>query len=104
MGILFNINKPRGYRHIPIYFDPEKEEREERLKNKTPEQQPKDGEYHIRLQRGDFRKADERSDIDQRMRQQRSEILKLLFLLSILIAIGVFLYMNGSQILSLYLD
>lgn len=32
MGILFNINKPRGYRHIPIYYDPEKEEREERLK------------------------------------------------------------------------
>ena len=26
MGILFNINKPRGYRHIPIYYDPEKEE------------------------------------------------------------------------------
>ena len=31
MGLLnFGIQKPRGYKHVPIYWDPEKEEREKR--------------------------------------------------------------------------
>lgn len=103
MGILFGINKPRGYHHIPIYYDPEKEEREKRLKTEDPKQQ-EEGEYRIRLQRGSFRRSNEREELDQYNRQRRLEILKLALLLCVLIVIGVFVYFCGAQLLSLYLD
>lgn len=32
MGLFFNVRKPRQFRHDPIYFDPHKEELEERIR------------------------------------------------------------------------
>ena len=33
MGLFFNVKKPRGFRHSPIYFDPRKDALEERVRN-----------------------------------------------------------------------
>lgn len=99
----FGINKPRQFNHIPIYWDPEKEEREKR-EREAREKKEDDGEYHVKIQRGSFRKPDDREDLLTRVARNRKEMIKLGFLLLVLVLIGVFIYYNGGQIMSLYFD
>lgn len=102
MGLLnFGIQKPRGYKHVPIYWDPEREEREKR-EREAEGQQSTDGEFHTKIKRGSFRHYGERDDVFSRIARNHKEIVKLLFLLFILVLIGLFIYFNGGQIISLY--
>ncbi|MBO6005821.1 MAG: hypothetical protein J6P49_03065 [Paludibacteraceae bacterium] len=99
----FGIQKPRSYKHVPIYWDPEKEEREKR-EREAEGQTSADGEFRTNIKRGSFRHYGERDDLFSRISRNHKEIVKLSFLLFILVLIGVFIYFNGGQMLSLYFD
>lgn len=93
--------KPRRFNHIPIYWNPEKEDLKE-LEEKH--QKKDDGEYKIGIQRGSFRKLADRSHLDERYRKQRKLMYKLVFALILLILLAVYLIINGNAIFSLYFD
>ena len=48
--------KPRGYRHVNIYYDPEREEREERENRVNKELGVKQEEFKTSIRRGSFRR------------------------------------------------
>lgn len=102
---LFNmgINKPKQFNHIPIYYDPEKEQLEKVRKEADEGNIKEDGEYHVGIRRGSFRKVEDRNDVFSRIAEHHREIVKLSVLLFVLVLIGIFVYVNGGQLISLYL-
>lgn len=99
-----NRNKPRPFNYQPIYWDPEKEEREKREKRIEEELGKKtvDGEFRTSIKRGSFRKYSDRLDTEKRRSQQRKEIRKLVIVAFLLIVVFLFFWTNGEQMISLY--
>ena len=57
LGIKFvHTPRPRGYRHVNIYYDPEKEEREERENRVNKELGIEQEEFKTSIKRGSFRR------------------------------------------------
>lgn len=77
MSVLFpKVNKPREWDYRPIYFDPDKEARNER---------------RARLRRGSFREEHEKNMTSLR-RKQRSKLLLWVVLLAALV-IGFYIFL-----------
>ncbi len=107
MGIFSfrNSLKPRRFNHIPIYWDPEKEKREEREAAIEKEiANNKDGEYTPKLARGSFRKYSERLDISERTKANKKLFIKLFFILFVLVLFGIYIFANSDAIISLYFE
>jgi hypothetical protein len=84
----FKTNKNRQFTYIPRFYDPKKEEMEERRKRLGLDQS--DGpvrEYRRGIMRGSFREA-----LDSRKKTNRSSSLRLVLILIILIVIVLYLF------------
>lgn len=91
MSLLFpKMRKPRGFNYQPMYWDPEKERKEERLKRIKKEMGmlPEGEDYNPEKLRGAFT-----GEIFKRRREsQRKSNLTLILLIILLIGIAYFLY------------
>jgi len=85
MGLFFKTPTIRRYDHQPIYWDPAKERREERLERAKQElgMTEEDGAYKPLIRRGTFR--EQRTTIPHQRRQ--STIFRVLIIAFILIAL-----------------
>lgn len=100
-----NTPKPRRFNHIPIYWDPEKEKREEREASIEKELRGNtNDEYSPKITRGSFRKYSERLNIDEDTKTNRKLIVKLFVALFLLIILGICIFVNSEAIYSLYFD
>ena len=98
MGLFFRKQpKPRRYYHKPIYWDPEKEEREKRMQKAEADAQcEQDGTYQVKLQRGDFRRMISNSHLDERARSVRKANYGLIAALVILLILVYIVIVNGG--------
>lgn len=103
----FKTPKPRPYRHKFIYYDPEKEERQEREERVNKELGIKDENkpFVTSIKRGSFRRMYEdgvevnnNSDFK---RQKRASNIRLLIIILILLVIVAYLYFSSLDYLSL---
>lgn len=103
----FKTPKPRPYRHKFIYYDPEKEERQEREERVNKELGIKDENkpFVTSIKRGSFRRMYEdgvevnnNSDFK---RQKRASNIRLLIIILILLVIVVYLYFSSLDYLSM---
>lgn len=105
MGIFSfsNTRKPRKFNHIPIYWNPEKEKLKE-LQDKHAAENNEASAYQVGIQRGSFRKYNDRAELGKATSAQRKLMLKLIFALFVLLILATYLILNGSAIISLYFD
>ena len=103
----FKTPKPRPYRHKFIYYDPEKEERQEREERVNKELGIKDENkpFVTSIKRGSFRRMYEdgvevnnNSDFK---RQKRASNIRLLIIILILLVIVAYLYFSSLEYLSM---
>ncbi|MBS7377594.1 MAG: hypothetical protein KIG42_06330 [Paludibacteraceae bacterium] len=103
----FKTPKPRPYRHKFIYYDPEKEERQEREERVNKELGIKDENkpFVTSIKRGSFRRMYEdgvevnnNSDFK---RQKRASNIRLLIIILILLVIVAYLYFSSLDYLSM---
>ena len=103
----FKTPKPRPYRHKFIYYDPEKEERQEREERVNKELGIKDENkpFVTSIKRGSFRRMYEdgvevnnNSDFK---RQKRASNIRLLIIILILLVIVAYLYFPSLDYLSM---
>ena len=102
----FKTLKPRPYRHKFIYYDPEKEERQEREERVNKELGIKDENkpFVTSIKRGSFRRMYEdgvevnNSDFK---RQKRASNIRLLIIILILLVIVAYLYFSSLDYLSM---
>ena len=103
----FKTPKPRPYRHNFIYYDPEKEERQEREERVNKELGIKDENkpFVTSIKRGSFRRMYEdgvevnnNSDFK---RQKRASNIRLLIIILILLVIVAYLYFSSLDYLSM---
>lgn len=103
----FKTPKPRPYRHKFIYYDPEKEERQEREERVNKELGIKDENkpFVTSIKRGSFRRMYEdgvevnnNSDFK---RQKRASNVRLLIIILILLVIVAYLYFSSLDYLSM---
>ena len=103
----FKTPKPRPYRHKFIYYDPEKEERQEREERVNKELGIKDENkpFVTSIKRGSFRRMYEdgvevnnNSDFK---RQKRASNIRLLIIILILLVIVAYLYFSFLDYLSM---
>lgn len=102
----FKTPKPRPYRHKFIYYDPEKEERQEREERVNKELGIKDENkpFVTSIKRGSFRHMYEdgvevnNSDFK---RQKRASNIRLLIIILILLVIVAYLYFSSLDYLSM---
>ncbi len=103
----FKTPKPRPYRHKFIYYDPEKEERQEREERVNKELGIKDENkpFVTSIKRGSFRRMYEdgvevnnNSDFK---RQKRTSNIRLLIIILILLVIVAYLYFSSLDYLSM---
>lgn len=103
----FKTPKPRPYRHKFIYYDPEKEERQEREERVNKELGIKDESkpFVTSIKRGSFRRMYEdgvevnnNSDFK---RQKRASNIRLLIIILILLVIVAYLYFSSLDYLSM---
>ena len=103
----FKTPKPRPYRHKFIYYDPEKEERQEREERVNKELGIKDENkpFVTSIKRGSFRRMYEdgvevnnNSDFK---RQKRVSNIRLLIIILILLVIVAYLYFSSLDYLSM---
>lgn len=104
MSILFpKLNKPREWDYRPIYYDPEKERRKERLKELQEERRERElvsgerksqaGEdYHHGLERGSFRNAATHRE-SQRVNESRKTNIRFLIILLALLLLAFFYWL-----------
>jgi len=85
MGLFFKAPKIRGFEHKPIYWDPDKERREERLERVKQElgMTEEDNAYKPLIRRGTFR--EQRTTIPHQRRQ--STVFRVLLIALALIAL-----------------
>lgn len=102
---VFHIPKPRRFYHKPIYWDPAKEEHDERqqrinreLKNKNA-----NGEYKVSIKRGSFRQNrwEEVPETQDMRLQKRKSNTRLLIIIVILLFIAAALYFSSVDYLAL---
>ncbi len=94
MSFLFpKVRKPRGFNHQPIYWDPEKERREEQIKKVKAElgMIAKEEGYSSRNLEGIFTSHKEKHDSTYGYKQKGSN-LSLILILALLMALGYILY------------
>lgn len=96
--------KPRRFNHIPIYWDPEKEKREEREAAIEKELHPSISEYKPSIKRGSFRKYSERLDYDKKKIENLKMRIKLLLALVLLIILALYIALYGNSLFSLYFE
>lgn len=91
----FHTPKPRQYRHKPIYYSPEEEERRER-EERLGLNRKDDGEFHTSLHRGSFRQQrwDAPEETDDMKLQRRHSNVRLLVILAALFALAALLYLT----------
>ena len=103
----FKTPKPRPYRHKFIYYDPEKEERQEREERVNKELGIKDENkpFVTSIKRGSFRRMYEdgvevnnNSDFK---RQKRASNIRLLIIILNLLVIVAYLYFSSLDYLSM---
>ena len=101
----FRTPKPRKYVHKNIYYDPEKEAREERQERVRKELgQYEDGEsYSPSIKRGSFRRYryDEPNQTSEMHRARRASNIRLIIIIVALLAIAVALYLSSGAFLAL---
>lgn len=88
---LFNLYKPKEYKHRYIYYDPKKEASKEREKKLEESKANEDGTYRPTIiKRGAFREmANQNKSI--RREQARSSNIRIFIILALLLAITYFL-------------
>ena len=97
--------EPRAFYHRPIYWNPEEEERKERLERvrkdlgERDENQP----YKASIKRGSFRRGrweqpDETPDMHN---ERRRSNVRLVVIVLVLLALAAVLYLTSSAYLSL---
>lgn len=107
MKITFlKIQKPRQYVHKNIYYDPEKEAREERevRVNKELGISQAEGEFKTSIKRGSFRRM--RSDVEvaetrDMQSERRMSNIRFVVIVVVLIVIAAFLYFTSGDFLAL---
>lgn len=94
MSILFpKLNKPRQWDYRPIYYDPAKEERKEKLAKlqaqRKQQEQDKNTDYVPNLHRGSFREARE---LNNRISDKARKGSRLAFWIALLIMLVLAFY------------
>lgn len=103
----FKTPKPRPYRHKFIYYDPEKEERQEREERVNKELGIKDENkpFVTSIKRGSFRRMYEDgvevNNNNDFKRQKRASNIRLLIIILILLVIVAYLYFSSLDYLSM---
>ncbi len=88
---LFNLYKPKEYKHRYIYYDPKKEASKEREKRMDESKTNADGTYKPTiLKRGAFREMANQNK-SMRKEQARSSNVRIFIILALLLAITYFL-------------
>lgn len=88
---LFNLYKPKEYKHRYIYYDPKKEASKERDKRMDESKTNADGTYKPTiLKRGAFREMADKNK-SMRKEQARSSNVRIFIILVLLLAITYFL-------------
>ena len=88
---LFNLYKPKEYKHRYIYYDPKKEASKEREKRMNESKNNADGTYKPTiLKRGAFREMANQNK-SMRKEQARSSNVRIFIILALLLAITYFL-------------
>lgn len=92
MGVprFFKLPKPRKFSYSPLYWDPEKEEREDRVRRIKQEMGIGDpsGPARTTIRRGSFRQASKKT----RVKANRSSNIRLLVILAVLFLIAYLLF------------
>ena len=84
----FRSYKPRPFNYIPVYYDRQKEELNERIRRiKEEESGKKEGEYKKSIIRGSFRHVSA-----YRAKANRASALRTLLIILILLAFVLFLF------------
>ncbi|RPI44666.1 MAG: hypothetical protein EHM46_02590 [Bacteroidetes bacterium] len=91
MGLpgFFKLQKPKRFNYSPLYWDPEKEEREERIRRISQEMgiDLPSNPGRTTITRGSFRQASKKT----RVRATRSSNIRLLVILAILFLLAYLL-------------
>ena len=97
--------KPRAFYHRPIYWNPEEEERKERLERvrKDLGERDENEPYKTSIKRGSFRRGrweqpDETPDMHT---ERRRSNVRLFVIVLVLLALAAVLYLTSSAYLSL---
>ncbi len=97
--------KPRAFYHRPIYWNPEEEERKERLERvrKDLGERHENEPYKTSIKRGSFRRGrweqpDETPDMHT---ERRRSNVRLFVIVLVLLALAAVLYLTSSAYLSL---
>lgn len=97
--------KPRAFYHRPIYWNPEEEERKERLERvrKDLGERDENEPYKASIKRGSFRRGrweqpDETPDMHT---ERRRSNVRLFVIILVLLALAAVLYFTSSAYLSL---
>lgn len=97
--------KPRAFYHRPIYWNPEEEERKERLERVRKELGERDENqpYKSSIKRGSFRRGrweqpDETPDMHT---ERRRSNVRLFVIILVLLALAAVLYLTSNAYLSL---
>ena len=97
--------KPRAFYHRPIYWNPEEEERKERLERERKDLGERDENepYKASIKRGSFRRGrweqpDETPDMHT---ERRRSNVRLFVIILVLLALAAVLYFTSSAYLSL---
>jgi hypothetical protein len=94
----FKQNKPRGFNYVPRYYDPVKEEREERLRalrkesdaGKAPEEgQHENQPYRSKIMRGDMKNYFHRN----KERVDKHSMIRLLVIIMVMV-LAVYIYIR----------
>lgn len=98
--------KPRRYVHKNIYYDPDKEEREERelRVNKELGLTDKNQPYQVSIKRGSFRRMrpdTDGSDSRDMRAERRAANIRFIIIAAILLAVAAILYFTSGDYLSL---
>lgn len=107
MKIVFTRTpKPRAFKHVPIYYNPEEEDTKEKVEQalRNNGKIPNEGEnYQSGIKRGSFRRNRfDMPEVSKDVRSQRkmSNIRLVLILLGMML-LGVILYMTSNAFLEL---
>lgn len=97
--------KPRAFYHRPIYWNPEEEERKERLERvrKDLGERDENEPYKASIKRGSFRRGrweqpDETPDMHT---ERRRSNVRLFVIILVLLALAAVLYLTSNAYLSL---
>ena len=88
---LFSLYKPKEYKYRYIYYDPKKEARDEREKQReAADKRAESGEYQPTIRRGTFREMAQRNS-KTRSDMSRQSNMRLVVIMALLFAIAYFL-------------